>query len=187
MEKRLISLSVVGICILLVGGTLLFFHGLNKSMLKQEFYYDTLFVQTPTSQNTVPSVIKTSLLKRSPIQEKQESSNVKVEKALKRGMQILETRLLEQGFSEVKVAFYIGRWNIVLNLQLELMKVKAKKEGKTLGDLLNVNQEVSPREEEKIEQGISWLLYCVVYGNPNGILDAKVMFSGVIALGLQCQ
>ena len=83
MEKRLISLSVVGICILLVGGTLLFFHGLNKSMLKQEFYYDTLFVQTPTSQNTVPSVIKTSLLKRSPIQEKQESSNVKVEKALK--------------------------------------------------------------------------------------------------------
>ena len=127
------------------------------------------------------------MLKRSPIQEKQESSNVKVEKALKRGMKILETRLLEQGFSEDKVAFYIGRWNIVLNLQLELMKVKAKKEGKTLGDLLNVNQEVSPREEEKIEQGISWLLYCVVYGNPNGILDAKVMFSGVIALGLQCQ
>ena len=73
MEKRLISLSVVGICILLVGGTLLFFHGLNKSMLKQEFYYDTLFVQTPTSQNTVPSVIKTFSQERFGSENRQKS------------------------------------------------------------------------------------------------------------------
>lgn len=165
MEKGLVSLIVVGIGILLIGGTLLFFHGLNRRILKQEFHYDTLFVQSPTSQNIVPKVIKTSSRKISPLQEKQEFHNADIEKALKKGMKIIKTGLLEQGFTEKMAAFYIGKWNTTLQLLLAVGKAEPPKEGKKLENLLKENQEKFQRE--KIEKGLSMLLYLAVNGDPN--------------------
>lgn len=181
--KRTLFLLITGIlCVLSVGVALLGLHLFNTGTTQQRIYNDTLFVKDIARNVVIQKVVQTSIARNNPQEEKEKTENQKVEKALKRGMKILEDGLLEQGFTKEMVALYIGRWNNSFDLLLTTLKARSKETGVPIEEGLNT-QKMDINSEE-LEQFRALVLSTAISSDPERAEQVMIMFTYVLGLGL---